>query len=133
MTTETEVKEIKPDFTEMVSVEGDPIGRVLKATYVKTRNGPPEKEEAGRIGIFTKTTALDLVFSGRVSLLELEGEKTYKCIRKFQFTNAKGEYEIIEPKTELELNDQEAVRYIQGGVVVPAFTTSLWGVYHEDS
>ena len=133
MTTETEVKEIKPDLTEMVSVEGDPVGRVLRPFYLKTRNGPHELAEAGKVVRLTKQTALELWYSNRFSLLELEGERRYKCIRKFQYTNAQGEYEIIEPKTELELNEQEAVRYIQGGVVVPAFTTSLWGVYHEDS
>ena len=130
---ETEVKEIKPDMTEMASVEGDPLCPVLRATWLKVRPGPHELAAAGKVVRLTKQTALELWYSNRVSLLELEGEKRYRCIRKFQFTNSKNEYETIEQKTELELNEQEAVRYIQGGVVVPAFTTSLWGVYHEDS
>jgi hypothetical protein len=133
METETKIKEVVPDFTEMSSTEDGPIGRVLSATYVKTQNGPLEKEEVGRIGRFAKDTFRALFFSNRVSLLELEGEKTYRCIRKFQFVNSKGEYEIIEPKTELLLNEQEAAKYIKEGAVLPAFDTTLWGKHYENS
>ena len=115
------------DLIEFGSGATDPVGYVLKPYYMKTCDGPLKKASTGMHVRHRKENFFELFYTNRISSDDLVGEKEYKCVRDFQYTNSRGEYEQIESGAILRLNQEEATIYIKRGFVLPAFKTAAWG------